>query len=337
MTASGRLFVLLSALVVGGMSTGLAVAGQEAGGGHTGAPMAPPADAKAFSPTLEDVPYPYPVQHLSLTLYGHDVRMAYMDVPATGSANGRTVVLLHGMNFYGEYWAATIDVLRKAGFRVVVPDQVGFGRSSKPIMPYTLSDMAMNTRKLLETLGVQKAAIVGHSMGGMVATRFALLYPDATERLVLYNQIGLIDARLQRPPAATDQVYKQLLGETYDQVYRGIARYFPTGVVPNDVEKYVLRQYGWTLSGNWPEAAMVRALVQQMVYEDPVVYDWPHIKVKTLELGGDKDGPDFPALARHVADTIPGAQLVLIPGVGHVPHFQSPDIFCRELLKFLTS
>jgi pimeloyl-ACP methyl ester carboxylesterase len=263
--------------------------------------------------------------------------MAYMDVPATASANGRTVVLLHGMNFYGEYWAATIDVLRKAGFRVIVPDQVGFGRSSKPIMPYTLSDMAMNTRKLLETLGVQKAAIVGHSMGGMVATRFALLYPDATERLVLYNQIGLTDARLQRPPAAIDQVYKQLLGETYDQVYRGIARYFPTGVVPNDVQKYVLRQYGWTLSGNWPEAAMVRALVQQMVYEDPVVYDWAHIKVKTLELGGDKDGPDFPALAKHVADTIPGAQLVLIPGVGHVPHFQSPDIFYRELLKFLTS
>ena len=53
---------------------------------------------------------------------------------------------------------------------------------------------------------------------------------------------------------------------------------------------------------------MVRALVQQMVYEDPVVYDWAHIKAKTLEIGGDKDGPDFPTLARHVADTIPGAQ-----------------------------
>jgi pimeloyl-ACP methyl ester carboxylesterase len=274
---------------------------------------------------------------LPLTVYGHDVRMAYMDVAAAGAANGRVVVLLHGMNFYGEYWTAAIEVLRKAGFRVVVPDQVGFGRSSKPIMPYTLSDMAMNTRRLLDTLGVPKAAIVGHSMGGMVATRFALLYPEATERLVLYNQIGLTDARLQRPPAAIDHVYKQLLGETYDQVYRGIARYFPTGVVPHDFEKYVLRQYGWTLSGNWPEAAMVRALVQQMVYEDPVVYDWAHIKAKTLEIGGDRDGPGFPALAKHVADTIPGAQLVLIPGVGHVPHVQSPDIFYRELLKFLES
>jgi len=301
------------------------------------AQMQAPADAKAFSPTLEDVPYPYPVHQLKLTMYGHDVRMAYMDVPPGGPANGRAVVLLHGMNFYGEYWASTIEVLRHAGFRLIVPDQVGFGRSTKPIIPYTLSDMAFNTHKLLETLGVANAAIVGHSMGGMVATRFALLYPDSTERLVLYNQIGLTDARLQRPPTPLDEVYKGLLNQNYNAVYQGIARYFPHEI-PAEAYKYIERQYGWTLSGNWPEAAMVRALVQQMVYEDPVVYDWAHIKVaKALEIGGDKDGADFPALAKHVADTIPGCQLVLIPGVGHVPHFEAPQIFFRELLKFLTS
>ena len=300
-------------------------------------PKQAPPDAKAFSPTLEDVPYPYPVRYLPLTMYQHDVRMAYMDVPPAAQPNGRTVVLLHGMNFYGEAWTGTIEVLRKEGFRVVVPDQIGFGRSTKAIIPYNLSDMAFNTRKVLEALGIPKAAIVGHSMGGMVAARFALLYPDVTERLVLYNQIGLTDARLQRPPAPVDEAYKQLLTQSYDSVYRGIARYFVSGVVPKDVEKYVLRQYGWTLSGNWPEAAMVRALVQQMVYEDPVVYDWAHIKAKTLEIGGDKDGPNFPELAKHVADTIPGAQLVLIPNVGHVPHFEAPDIFYRELVKFLKS
>jgi pimeloyl-ACP methyl ester carboxylesterase len=298
------------------------------------APLQAPPEAKPMSPTLEDVPYPYPVHYLPLTVYGRDVRMAYMDVPASGQANGRAVVLLHGMNFYGEYWSATIDVLRQEGFRLVVPDQVGFGRSSKPIIPYTLSDMAANTHKLLETLGIQKAAIVGHSMGGMVAARFALLYPDTTERLVLYNQIGLTDARLQRPPASIDQTYKQLLSQSYDAVYRGIARYFVNGM-PQQARVYVLRQYGWSLSGNWPEAAMVRALVQQMVYEDPVVYDWSHIKAKTLEIGGDKDGPNFPELARHVAQTIPDCQLVLLPNIGHVPHFEAPDLFHRELVKFL--
>jgi pimeloyl-ACP methyl ester carboxylesterase len=293
-----------------------------------------PSDVKPMSITLEDIQYPHAVRYMPLTLYGHDVRMAYMDVPAEGQPNGRTVVLLHGMNFYGAYWSGTIDVLRKEGFRVVVPDQVGFGRSTKAVIPYNLSDMAANTRKLLETLGIQKANVVGHSMGGMVATRFGLLYPDVVEKLVLYNQIGLTDARLERPPASVDATYKALLNQTYDAVYQGIARYFPSGMKP-EYERYVKIQYGWSLSGNWPQAAMVRALTQQMVYEDPVVYDWAHIKVPTMELGGDKDGANFPELAKRVCDTIPKCELVLLPGLGHVPHFEAPDIFYKALLKFL--
>src|SRR5207247_11400998 len=108
---------------------------------------------------------------MTRTLYGQDVRLAYMDVPHDGQANGRTVVLLHGMNFFGEYWTGTIDVLRKQGFRVVVPDQIGFGRSSKPIIPYNFHDMALNTRKRLQHLGISKEAIVGQPMGGMLTSR----------------------------------------------------------------------------------------------------------------------------------------------------------------------
>ena len=264
--------------------------------------------------------------------------MAYMDVPAAGQPNGHTVVLLHGMNFYGEYWRGTIDVLRKEGFRVVVPDQIGFGRSTKAVIPYTFSDMAANTRKLLQTLNIDRAMIVGHSMGGMVATRFGLLYPDVTEKLVLYNQIGVSDARLERPPASIDTTYKNLLNQSYDAVYQGIARYFPGGMKP-EYEKYVKIQYGWTLSGNWPQAAMVRALAQQMVYEDPVVYDWARIKVPTLEIGGEKDGAsaDWAKHAKEACQTIPKCELVLIPNVGHVPHFEAPDVFHKALLRFLTS
>jgi len=102
-------------------------------------------------------------------MYGRDVRMAYMDVPPPGPSNGRTVVLLHGMNFGGFYFGGPIEALRKEGFRVIVPDQIGFGRSSKPIVPYNFHDMAANTRRLLEACGVTSAAIVGHSMGGMLA------------------------------------------------------------------------------------------------------------------------------------------------------------------------
>jgi pimeloyl-ACP methyl ester carboxylesterase len=312
-------------------STIVPAAAQE--GGSRAAVQAP-TDVKPMSPTLEDVPYPHPVKFLPLTMYGQDVRMAYMDVPAAAPANGRTVVLLHGMNFFGEYWSATIEVLRREGFRVVVPDQVGFGRSTKAVIPYNFSDMAANTRRLLETVGVAKAAIVGHSMGGMLAARFGMLYPDVTERLVLYNQIGLGDQRLMRPPTPVDTTYKNLLNQTYDSVYQNLARYFPTGMKPA-YERYVKIQYGWSLSGGWPAAAMVRALAQSMVYNDPVVYDWQHIKVRTLELGGDKDGPDFAERAKYICDTIPNCELALLPGLGHVPHFEAPERFHAALLKFL--
>src|SRR4051812_50125438 len=91
-----------------------------------------PGDVKPGSITYEDVPYPYPVSYLPLTVYGQSVRMAYMDVSPPSDPNGRTVLLLHGMNFGGFYFGGPISALLAQGFRVVVPDQIGFGRSSKP-------------------------------------------------------------------------------------------------------------------------------------------------------------------------------------------------------------
>jgi len=307
---------------------------------HAAAQQKAPADVTPGSITDEEVPYPYPVSFLPLTLYGQDVRMAYMDVPPAGQPNGRTVVLLHGMNFGGFYFGGPIELLRNAGFRVVVPDQIGFGRSSKPIIPYNFNDMALNTRRLLQSLGITQAAIVGHSMGGMLAARFAASYPDMVERLVIYNPIGLTDPRYETAWHTADDAYKATMAQTHDQLYQmfyaGIRRYFSTpGAWKPEYEKYVRILYAPTLGGDWPRLAMVRAIYQQMPFLDPVVYDWAKIRAKTLVLGGDKDGVDFPARAKHIADTIPGAELVLIPNAGHVPHIEVPELFNRELMKFL--
>ena len=128
-----------------------------------------PADYGPVSMNVEEIAYPHPLSTFSFKLYGQDVKMSYMDVKPTANANGRTVVLLHGFNFFGEAWRGTIDVLTREGFRVIVPDQIGFGRSSKPFIPYTFNDMAINTRRLLESLNIDKAAFVGHSIGGILA------------------------------------------------------------------------------------------------------------------------------------------------------------------------
>src|SRR5215510_14568127 len=158
------------------------------------APAVPtPTDVKPGSITCEECPYPYPSSYLPLTLYGQDVRMAYMDVAPQGAANGHTVMIFHGNNFAGFYFGNIIEALRKEGFRVIVPDQIGYGRSSKPIIPYSFNDWARNSRAILTSLKIDKAMIVGHSMGGMLATRFATQYPTVTERLIVYNPIGLTD------------------------------------------------------------------------------------------------------------------------------------------------
>jgi len=306
--------------------------------GETAPQVPTPTDVKPGSINNEDVPYPYPVSYLPFVSYGQDVRMAFMDVPPAGQSNGRTVVLLHGMNFAGFYWAGPIEALRNAGFRVIVTDQIGFGRSSKPISPtYNFNDMALNTKRVLEHLGIAKAAVVGHSMGGMLAARFAASYPDITERVVLYSPIGVTDARRERPFRGTDDAYKATLGYTYQQAYATMRRYFPTPQAwKPEYEKLARLHYGWTLSGEWPRMAMIRTLLQQQVYMDPVVYDWAHIKSKAMVIGGTIDGADFSSAAKRIAATIPGgAQLVLEEGAGHVLHYERPEVFNRELLKFL--
>lgn len=178
-------------------------------------------------------------------------------------------------------------------------------------------------------------------MGGMLAARFAALNPDITERVVIYNPIGLTDTRYNGARArSVDDAYKAAMAQTHDQAYQQayatIRRYFASDW-KDEYASYARIMYAPTLSADAPRLNMVRALLGQMTGSDPVVYDWAHIKVKALVLGGELDGPDFPAQAKHIADTIPGAQLVLIPKAGHVPHIQVPDIFNRELLKFLKS
>jgi pimeloyl-ACP methyl ester carboxylesterase len=148
---------------------------------------------------LEGFPYPYPVNMLPLVNDGEPVRMAYMDV-APAQPNGRTVVLLHGRNFPSSYWAPVIKTLTEAGFRVVVPDQIGFGKSTKPAGELHFDNLARNTIALLDHLGIDKVDIVAHSMGGMVGVRITRAYPDRVAHLLLTAPIGLEDYRLYVPP-----------------------------------------------------------------------------------------------------------------------------------------
>jgi pimeloyl-ACP methyl ester carboxylesterase len=178
------------------------------------------ASATVYGPELQGFVYPHPLQHFSFTSQGQPLQMAYMDVAAKEQANGRIVVLMHGKNFCGATWETSITALSEAGYRVVVPDQIGFCASSKPEhYQYTFQQLASNTAALLKRLGVARAIVMGHSTGGMLATRYALMYPDAVDQLVLVNPIGLEDWKAIGAPGRTvDQWNERELKLTADSV-----------------------------------------------------------------------------------------------------------------------
>lgn len=306
-------------------------------------------NAEPLGVALENYAYPHPVRFFPVTIEGQDLRLAYMDVAPAGAANGQTVVLLHGKNFFGAYWAGTIQALSAAGFRVVVPDQIGFGKSPKPDIHYSFELLAQTTKALLDSQGVAKAMVVGHSMGGMLAVRYALLYPSTTTRLVLENPIGLEDYRVKVPFTGVDATYRAMLAPTREGLDRFYRSYFGTW----RPEFGTWSELAWraTLSGEWPRATKASALTYDMIYTQPVVQDLPRLAVPTLLIIGQADRttlgrgalpPEvlatlgrFPELGRRSQGAIPGAKLVELEGVGHIPHLESPERFHAALLGFL--
>ncbi len=325
----------LSILLSSGLALGASVAWAD---DHW--PDQPPAEAPAdwgpVSINFEEIDYPYPVKYLELKRFGEVLRMAYMDIPPQGRANGQTVFWQHGHNFYSEAYGPTFDVLSRAGFRVIAVDRFGYGKSSKPMIAYNFNFVASNMKALLDELGIDQVAAVGHSMGGMVVSRFAMQYPELTSHVAMVNQIGLVDTRQARPwsdPFASDPGVP-----SYQGILRGHTNYFTNFWPPAHLE-FVRRQYGQTLSGDYPRYAMVRRLVGQMMYNDPVVYDWQHIDTKALVIGGEDDKliDDYPGRARHVADELQNSALLLYPDVGHAPQIEIPDRFHADLIRFLES
>jgi pimeloyl-ACP methyl ester carboxylesterase len=309
------------------------------------------AQTAPLNATLDGYAYPFPVKLLPLRLEGQALRMAYMDVPPTVKPNGRTVVLLHGKNFFGAYWRETIQTLAGAGFRVVVPDQLGFGKSDKANIHYSFHQLARNTKYLLDTLGVKKAVIVGHSMGGMLATRFALLYPATTEKLVLENPIGLEDYRVGVPFQSVDQAEAGELKSTEASIRKYHATYYPNGY-PAAHDQWLLPLAAQTKSADFPQVARVNALTFAMIYQQPVSYEFSQLAVPTLLIIGQADRTvvgkgllkdpntlaqlgQYPALGRRTAAQIKGAKLVELGGIGHIPHLEASIQFYKALLGFL--
>jgi len=308
-------------------------------------------DLEPLGLALEGYEYPHPVHYLDLEIQNQVLTMAYMDVKPD-DPNGRTVMLMHGKNFCGAYWGTTINALTEAGYRVVVPDQIGFGKSSKPdTLHYSFHLLASNTKKVLEHIGVDRTTVLGHSMGGMLATRFTLMYPETAEHLVLVNPIGLEDWKVKVPYQPVEWWYERELKKTLEGLKSYQRENYYHGTWKDSYEPWAELLYRWTLSPDFRRLAWNNALTYDMVFTQPVVYEFPNVQAPTLLIIGQLDRTAlgkglvskevaatmgrYPELGKATAEAIPDATLVELEGVGHAPHLEVFDRFRDELLDFL--
>lgn len=300
---------------------------------------------------LSDYKYPYPVDFFNINAQQESYKMAYMYIKAE-NPNGKTIMLLHGKNFNGAYWETTIDALSSDGFDVLVPDQIGFGKSSKPdYFQYTFQQLALNTKILIDSLGIKKLNVLGHSMGGMLATRFTLMYPEITENLILVNPIGLEDWKLKIPYQSVNDWYQQELKKDYEAIKRYQKESYYAGDWNEDYAEWAKLLAGWTLDENYPIIAWNAALTYDMILTQPVVYEFDEIEVPTLLIIGTRDrtalGKNmvseevkatmglYDQLGKETAAKIPNAKLVEIENVGHLPHIEAFGKFITPLMEYL--
>jgi len=309
--------------------------------------------AEPYGIGLEGFPYPHPVAMLALSEDDDALRMAYMDVKPLGAGNGRTVLLLHGRNFPSSYWDTVITALAGAGYRVVVPDQIAFGKSSKPTFALSFDMLAAHTVKLLDHLQIGRADIVAHSMGGMLAVRIARSYPARVEKIVLEAPIGLEDYRNFAPPVETDRIIADEDRLTADGYRRQLVTNYSLTLPPEAITPFIEARMRIKDGAEYPR--WLRAFVNsyQMIYSQPVVYEIPLLQQPVLFIMGENDhnapGRAFAPmelrgrmgenakLARELAARMPNGKVEVYESIGHLVHMEAVARFNASVLSFLSA
>jgi proline iminopeptidase len=313
--------------------------------------IAADAPREPYGINLEGFPYPYPVSLFPVVNDGEQLRMAYMDVGATSQPNGRTVVLLHGRNFPSSYWEPVIKTLTGAGFRVVVPDQIGFGKSSKQSGELHFDVLARNTVALLDHLHVGQFDIVAHSMGGMLGVRIARAYPDRVTHLLLTAPIGLEDYRFYVPPVPTEKIIETEDKLTADGYRKQLENNYALKLPADQVTPFIDSRFNIKGSADYPRWLRAFVASYQMIYREPVVHEIPLVPEPTLFIMGADDhnapgrlsAPEAlrakmgrnTELATTLAKLMPNARAEVIPNTGHLVFLEARQKYDELMLGFL--
>jgi pimeloyl-ACP methyl ester carboxylesterase len=262
------------------------------------------------------------------------------------AGEGPALLLLHGIGNNCQTWSKVIDRLAET-HTVIAPDLLGHGNSDKPRGDYSLAAYANGMRDLLSILDIEKATVVGHSLGGGIALQFAYQFPERCERLALVGSGGLgpeLSAGLRAATLPGAELVVTALAQISAPLRTGLQA----------VEK-VGRVTGWRRIGDLAQAvdallalkdiearrAFLRTLRGVVDARGQAVTALDRIyladSVPMLVIWGAQD-PIVPAQhAESVRVLVPSARVEVFDDAGHWPHLDEPDRFCDVLLEFIAS
>lgn len=252
----------------------------------------------------------------SIQVFGQTIK--YYD-----HGQGEPLLLVHGLGAEADVWAYCLEPLSQA-HRVIAPDLLGFGRSSKPLINYRIPTFVEMLDRFLQALALPRVSLVGNSMGGWIAAAFAIQFPQRVNKLVLNDAIGIVRGSVEIPvdlrPSSLQNMREIMEFMFYD---KSLAT---DGLVELAYELHLERNDGPTIAS---------VLENIRLKLDRLDDQLEHLKTPTLLIWGDSDRVSPLSVAKGYAQLIPHARLEVIPQCGHIPPLEKPDDLVRHILAFV--
>ncbi len=279
-------------------------------------------DASASASTPANVPTVSPT-FLHTDVFGQTLH--YLE-----AGTGPVVVLLHGLGADATQWTQTIPHLA-THFRVIAPDQIGFGRSDKPLIPYRPMTLVEFLHEFLTVLGIEKATLVGNSLGGWTAALFAATYPDRVDKIVLVAPAGISPATWQGPPINRD-LLALLNPSTRTDFAKLLRLLLHNEAVLNDAFIHEHFTTKLRFGDGYTITQFLDAFERGADLLDDVLRG---INAPTAVFWGREDELTPLAMSAVFIERIPNTQGVIFEQCGHLPQVDCPENFNKALRAFL--
>ncbi len=258
----------------------------------------------------------------SIEVYGQTLR--YVE-----KGKGETLILLHGLGSNSERWIYNIDELAKT-YNVISLEQVGFGYSDKPVVPYRGATLVEFLNEFMDQKEIKKATIIGNSMGGWVAALFAISHPEKLDKLILVDPAFLLGLP---GDANADDIYAFANPSTIADMANYVKRiYFQNKELlkPENLKESLIKKLSW--NDGYTVYQIINSLIQG---KDLMIDTLGDIKAETLIIQGKHDPIVTMETIETLKEQIKGNVTIIYENSGHSPMVEEPIRFNNDVLKFL--